>query len=142
MSTAIAPAIERITITADHFGRSVAVIPDAVAVRLRTAILAGWKEYRGDASGESRTFVAGEWEHDATAQILDAIAAADMPPATGTVTDRDRVVDLGYSITSVVGESDWDASAAWWRDYSANVHLHVPGYPERAYSTRGYRWSG
>jgi hypothetical protein len=148
---------EDIVITFDKMNRAVAVIPDAVALELRKAVAHGWREFRGQADGESRFFRAGTWTHDTTELIINAYAQAEVPAG---LDERDRLfVERGIRAARewgqcagslfIVGRIAWDFDARWWRfDVRSEAHRSVcpSGYPnhDRQFGTgdRGIRYSG
>lgn len=136
-----------VTVTADHMGREIITIPDAVAQILRGYIADGWREFPGVADGESREFPAGSWVYTVTATIVDAYARSEVP-ATVTGRDAERArqsrdhAPHGCGYAFIVGVSGWDADARWWRDYAITVHLHVHASPHLTDHGRAYQYGG
>lgn len=136
-----------ITVTADHMGREVIVIPDAVAQIMRGYIREGWREFPDVADGESRKFRAGSWMFTTTAAIVAAYAASPVAAGTdGRDADRFRQsrdhAEHGCGYAFVVGVSGWDAGAGWWRDYDITRHLHVHASPHLTDNGGAYQFGG
>ncbi|MER7331705.1 MULTISPECIES: hypothetical protein [unclassified Micromonospora] len=136
-----------VTVTTDHMGREVIVIPDVFARLMRDITRDGWREFPGVADGESRKFPAGGWMFRTTATIVAAYAASPIPAgATGHDADRYRqsrqYAEHGCGYAFIVGAAGWDADARWWRDYPLTKGLHVHASPHLIDKGRAYRFSG
>lgn len=128
-----------IEVTWDRSGRDVIVVPDDVARAMRARVQKGWKEWRGQAFGESIRFHPGHWMYDITVKILAAYGDSPVP-STETGSDigwaegarRRARGDGGFqpeATVPIVGRSGWDPETRDWVDYQGNIDLHVGAYP-------------
>jgi hypothetical protein len=149
---------EDITITVDNMGREVIVIPDAVAAELGHEVRRGWREFRGEANGESRRFAPGTWAYRTTDLIMTVFAESTVSetltmwpekPRHGDEIfpkpTRARMAEIVRERTAgpngylaggafIIGRSGWDFAARWWAfDVRSLAHkaLSPKGYPAR-----------
>ncbi len=128
---------EQITFAVDWLGREVALVPDAVALRMEAERKTGWIECAGFAYGNSRPFPPGTWMHQVITALLTAYAASPIP---GQLTGRDReqaTADRMWASrwselrVTVVGESDYDPATRRWRNFPASAALHPFGWASK-----------
>lgn len=133
-----------VAVYADKMGREVIVIPDDVARALRREINRGWCEIPGVADGYSRKFPEGTWVYAAVQVILAAYAASDIPDVRDDRAHDQAAAarqwaggDWPHTYAFIVGESGFDATEAWWRDYdnTTDLHLHANPSTSRAGAT-------
>lgn len=146
-----------VVVTCDNNGREIIVIPDAIAAELAAEVRRGWREFRGEANGESRRFAPGTWAYRTTDTIMSAYTASAIPEALAMWPEKDHShlnfppltherraqVDRerasggnGYLAGSafIIGRSGWDFDARWWAfDVRSLAHkaLSPMGYPAR-----------
>lgn len=125
---------EDVTVTRDHMGREVIVIPDALARAMTAEIQRDWTEIPGVADGHSRKFREGHWMYAVTQTILATYAASPLPTdvdsrdlADATTARQWAGSEFPFAYAFIVGQSGWDASTRWWADdnYAAHRDLHV-----------------
>lgn len=148
---------EDITVTVDNAGREIIVIPDAVAAELAHEVRRGWREFRGQADGESRRFAPGTWAYRTTDLIMSVYTASEPaealsmwpePDQTGRThprlshaerarIDRERATGGNGCLAGaafIIGRSGWDTAARWWAfDVRSLAHkaLSPRAYPAR-----------
>ncbi|MGW4087026.1 hypothetical protein ACWEGS_28740 [Streptomyces sp. NPDC004822] len=134
MATATRPAptltVADVTATTDHMGRVYAVIPDEVARLLAAASHEGIDPHqRGYFSQESTAHPADGWVASTVRTIFEALLAS--PEVAADVHEwglgQYRTWDGGTFYGFIVGESGWDMSTHWWRDYDHTGDLRVRG---------------
>lgn len=126
------------TVTSDHLGRTVVVLPDDVAAHLREVGQRSWIEIADVNHGYSAAVPADSEDGCLIRTILDAVAehATDQR-------DQHIATDGGSFYGFIVGESGWDAERRSWTDYQATRHLHVAGSIVRNYQhPRDWRFQG
>jgi hypothetical protein len=120
-----------ITFAFDRLGREVAVIPDAVVAQMRLEV---------DRARGAGRFAQGTWMYRTARKLLSTYASSSVPRCSAlrkqqALWERARARDHGLMYAFVVGQSEWDAEARWWKvpagtrpKMLGRLHAYSDGY--------------
>lgn len=132
--------LQSVEVAVDQLGRTVVVVDDSTALLLARLSQSGWVEIAGVNYGHSArvldTTVDGALLQHVLNHVIEHFQAN-----TGPDDQRDlSIARRGSFYGAIVGEGDWDPERRWWRDHTANRHLHVTGSLVR--NQDGWRFAG
>ena len=125
---------DEVTVTTDHAGCPVVLLPDDVIAALNTSSRTDVKDY-GIEGSESRHYGADSWE----ARTIQTVYAA--VTASPDVEDSDKNgIKCGYFYGAVAAHRHWNHETRWWADCAGQRHetprrglitqLRYPGHPD------------